>query len=220
MDVDSMRKKFAYEKLYEKIENGETDIIIGTQMVSKGLDFPNIELIAIPRADSLLHIQDFRIEERAYQLITQVAGRAGRASGNGKVLIQTYEPKKPIFQLIKESDSEKIYEYLLGERKKFHYPPFVKLIFIELKHRREDKLERAAKFLGYILRKYLPGECVLGPEIAPIGKINNLYQFQILLKLPRSQKYNDYKKLVAISLKEFDDIAAYKSIKLKTYVDF
>ena len=220
MDVDSMRKKFAYEKLYEKIENGETDIIVGTQMVSKGLDFPNIELIAIPRADSLLHIQDFRIEERAYQLITQVAGRAGRASGNGKVLIQTYEPKKPIFQLIKESNPEKIYEYLLGERKKFHYPPFVKLIFIELKHRQEDKLERAAKFLGYILRKYLPGECVLGPEAASISKINNLYQFQILLKLPRSKKYNDYKKLVAISLKEFDEIAAYKSIKLKTYVDF
>ena len=149
-----------------------------------------------------------------------MAGRAGRTSGNGKVLIQTYEPQKPIFKLIRENNLEKIYEHLLGERKKFHYPPFVKLIFIELKHRREDKLERAAKFLGYILRKYLPEECVLGPEIAPIGKINNLYQFQILLKLPRSKKYNDYKKIVAISLKEFDEIAAYKSVKLKTYIDF
>ena len=101
MDVDSMRKKFAYEKLYEKIEEGETDIIVGTQMISKGLDFDNIELVAIPRADSMLYVQDFRAEERAYQLITQVSGRAGRISGEGKVFIQTYNPHHSVFQLIK-----------------------------------------------------------------------------------------------------------------------
>ena len=161
MDVDSMRKKFAYEKLYEKIEEGETDIIVGTQMISKGLDFENIELVTIPRADQMLYVQDFRAEERAYQLITQVSGRAGRVSGNGKVQIQTYNPSNLVFQLIREENSEKIYEYFLDERKKFHYPPFTKTILIELKHRKEDKVNRASQFLGSVLHKYLPAECIL-----------------------------------------------------------
>ena len=220
MDVDSMRKKFAYEKLYEKIEEGETDVIVGTQMISKGLDFDNIELVAIPKADSLLYVQDFRAEERAFQLITQVSGRAGRMSGNGKVLIQTYNPQHSIFQLLKDHDTPMIYEHLLTERKKFLYPPFVKLIMIELKHRREDKVNRASQFLGSVLRKYLPEECILGPEKSPIGKLNLMYQYQLLLKLPKGKKYSEYKGLVAKSLAEFDEITAYNSIKKVIFVDF
>lgn len=220
MDVDSMRKKFAYEKLYEKIEEGETDIIVGTQMISKGLDFDNIELVAIPRADSMLYVQDFRAEERAYQLITQVSGRAGRISGEGKVLIQTYNPHHSVFQLIKENHSEKIYQHFLEERKKFLYPPFVKLIMIELKHRKEDKVNRSAQFLGSILRKYLPEDCILGPEKSPIGKLNLMYQYQILLKLPRGKRYSELKNLVLQSFEEFDEITAYQSIKKMIFVDF
>ncbi|WP_336687071.1 replication restart helicase PriA [Chryseobacterium bernardetii] len=220
MDVDSMRKKFAYEKLYEKIEEGETDIVVGTQMISKGLDFDHIELVAIPKADSLLYVQDFRAEERAYQLITQVSGRAGRVSGKGKILIQTYNPDHSVFQLIKMNNPAKIYKYILTERQKFHYPPFTKLIMIELKHRREDKADRASQFLGSILRKYLPEECVLGPEKAQIARLNNLYQFQILLKLPRGKNYEKFKNMVLISLKEFDEITAYQSIKKDVFVDF
>ncbi|NHW58935.1 primosomal protein N', partial [Escherichia coli] len=113
----SMRKKFAYEKLYEKIENRETDIIVGTQMISKGLDFYHIDLVAIPKADALLYVQDFRAEERAYQLITQVSGRAGRTSGKGKVVIQTYNPTHPLFSLIKHNSTQEIYEYFLNDRK-------------------------------------------------------------------------------------------------------
>ncbi|MDN3694019.1 primosomal protein N' [Chryseobacterium tructae] len=220
MDVDSMRKKFAYEKLYEKIEDGETDIVVGTQMISKGLDFDHIELVAIPKADSLLYVQDFRAEERAYQLITQVSGRAGRTSGKGKILIQTYNPDHSVFQLIKMNNPAKIYKYILTERQKFHYPPFTKLIMIELKHRRDDKVDRASQFLGSILRKYLPEECILGPERAQIARLNNLYQFQILLKLPRGKNYEKFKSLVLISLKEFDEITAYQSIKKDVFVDF
>lgn len=220
MDVDSMRKKFAYEKLYEKIEEGETDIVVGTQMISKGLDFDNIELVAIPRADSMLYVQDFRAEERAFQLITQVSGRAGRISGEGKVLIQTYNPQHSVFQLIKENNPAKIYEHFLEERKKFHYPPYVKLIMIELKHRKEDKVNRASQFLGSILRKYLPEECILGPEKSPIGKLNLMYQYQILLKFPRGKKYAEFKQLVLKSFDEFDEITAYQSIKKMTFVDF
>ncbi|MBL1222779.1 primosomal protein N' [Chryseobacterium sp. L7] len=220
MDVDSMRKKFAYEKLYEKIEDRETDIIVGTQMISKGLDFDHIELVTIPKADSLLYVQDFRAEERAYQLITQVSGRAGRVSGKGKILIQTYNPDHSVFQLIKMNNPAKIYKYILTERQKFHYPPFTKLIMIELKHRKEDKVNRASQFLGSILRKYLPEECVLGPERAQIARLNNLYQFQIMLKLPRGKKYDEFKKMVLLSLNEFDEITAYQSIKKDVFVDF
>lgn len=220
MDVDSMRKKFAYEKLYEKIEDRETDIIVGTQMISKGLDFDHIELVAIPKADSMLYVQDFRAEERAYQLITQVSGRAGRVSGNGKVLIQTFNPDHSVFQLIKINNVAKIYKYFLTERQKFHYPPFTKLIMIELKHTKEDRVNRASQFLGSILRKYLPEECILGPEKAPIARLNNLYQFQILLKLPRGKNYEKFKTRVLLSLKEFDEITAYQSIKKGVFVDF
>lgn len=220
MDVDSMRKKFAYEKLYEKIESGETDIIVGTQMISKGLDFDHIELVTIPRADQMLYIQDFRAEERAYQLITQVSGRAGRVSGKGKIMIQTFNPHHAVFQLIKENEVEKIYQYFLDERKKFYYPPYTRTILIELKHRKEDKVDRASKFLSSILRKYLPHECVLGPEKSPIGKINLLYQYQILLKLPRGKNYTSYKNFVTKSLQEFEEVAAYKSIKKLIFVDF
>lgn len=220
MDVDSMRRKFAYEQLYEKIEDGETDLVVGTQMISKGLDFDNIEIVAIPKADSMMYVQDFRAEERAYQLITQVAGRAGRISGNGKVFIQTFNPQNLVFQLIKEQDGDKIYDYFLDERKKYLYPPFVRTIMIELKHRKEEKVNRASQFLGSVLRKYLPQECVLGPEKSPVGKINLMYQYQILLKLPRGKNYRDYKNLVMKSLEEFGEITAYQSIKKGIFVDF
>ncbi len=220
MDYDSMRKKFAYEKLYEKIESGEAEIIVGTQMISKGLDFENIELVAIPKADALLYVQDFRAEERAYQLITQVAGRAGRVSGTGKVLVQTFNPQHSLFQLITQNDTSNIYRHFLDERQKFLYPPFTKLILIELKHRKEDKLSRASQFLSSVLHKYLPPACILGPEKAPIGKINLLYQYQILLKLPKGKKYQEYKEFILKSLDEFDEISAYKSIKKEVFVDF
>jgi len=220
MDVDSMRKKFAYEKLYEKIESRETDIVVGTQMISKGLDFDHVELVTIPKADSMLYVQDFRAEERAYQLITQVSGRAGRVSGNGKIIIQTYHPEHSVFQLITMNDPAKIYEYFLDERKKFHYPPFTRLMMIELKHRKEDRVDRASQFLGSVLRKYLPEECVLGPERAQIAKLNNLYQFQIMLKLPRGKKYEAFKQLVAVSVQEFNEITAYQSVKKDIFVDY
>jgi len=169
---------------------------------------------------SALNIPDFRAAEKTFQLLTQVAGRAGRVSGNGKVLIQTYNPQNSIFQLIKENNPEKIYQYFLNERKKYLYPPFVKVIFIEMKHRKEDKIQRASSFLGSILRKYLPEECVLGPEQAIISKINNLYYYQILLKLPRNKKYQEFKNFLVQSLKEFNEISAYKSIEIKICVDY
>ncbi|MSN82938.1 primosomal protein N' [Riemerella anatipestifer] len=220
MDIDSMRKKFAYEKLYEKIENRETNIIVGTQMISKGLDFDHIDLVAIPKADALLYVQDFRAEEKAYQLITQVSGRAGRTSGKGKIIIQTYNPTHPLFSLIKHNSTQEIYEHFLNDRKKFLYPPFTKVVLLEIKHSKEGKADRASQFLGSILRKYLPLDCVLGPEKAPIAKLKNKYQFQILLKLPRNNKYFTFKEYISQSLDEFREISAYQSVKIELFVDF
>ncbi len=220
MDVDSMRRKFAYEKLYEKIENRETDIIVGTQMISKGLDFDHIELVGIPRADQMMYVQDFRAEERAFQLITQVSGRAGRVSGKGKVLIQTFNPFNQVFQLIKESDHAAIYKYFLEERQKFNYPPYSRTILIELRHRKEDKVNRASLYLTSLLQKYLPENYILGPEKAPLGRINLLYQYQVLLKLPRGKNYIQLKNLVTQALDEFEEITAYRSIKKLILVDF
>ncbi|NAW50205.1 primosomal protein N' [Elizabethkingia argentiflava] len=219
MDLDAMRTKFAYEKFFEKIENRELDIIIGTQMISKGLSFENVDLVVVPKADALLHIQDFRAEERAYQLFIQVAGRAGRASQKGRMLLQTYNPERIIFDKLLKNN-EYIYEYLIEERKKFLYPPFVRLVFIELKHRKEDKLERASLFLGSIIRKYLPENCVFGPEKSPIFRINNVYQYQLLLKLPKGKKYNLFKQMLAKSIEEFNQIAGYKNVKLMVSIDF
>ena len=136
MDLDAMRTKFAYEKFFERVENQELDIIIGTQMISKGLDFDHVDLVVVPKSDAMLHIQDFRAEERAYQLFTQMAGRAGRTSQHGRMLLQTYNPYQTIFEKLSK-DPDHIYEYFIQERNRFLYPPFVKLIFIELKHRRE-----------------------------------------------------------------------------------
>ena len=136
------------------------------------------------------------------------------------MLIQTYHPYHPVFELIKNNDTQKIYQHFLEERKKFHYPPYVKLVLIELKHRREDKVNRASQFMGSVLRKYLPEECVLGPEKSPIGKLNLLYQYQILLKLPRGKNYATFKKLVLESLDEFDEVVGYQSVKKMIFVDF
>ena len=153
-------------------------------------------------------------------MITQVSGRAGRNSGKGKIYIQTYNPYHPLFELIKEENSAKIYEHFLKEREQFLYPPFVKLVLIELKHRKEEKLQRASQFLSSVLQKYLPLLCILGPEKAPIGKINLLYQYQILLKKKKKKKYQEYKDYVLKSLEEFEEITAYKSIKKDMFVDF
>lgn len=220
MDIDSMRKKFAYERLYEKIESGETDIIVGTQMISKGLDFDTIEMIGVPRADQLIYNQDFRAEEKAYQLLIQVAGRSGRTSGEGKVYLQTFNPQHSVFRLITENNPQSIYEYFLEARKKNNYPPFSKLILIELKHRKEEKVKRAATFLGSVLHKYMREEFIFGPATALIPRVNTYYQYQILLKLPRGKSYEPLKADLVKSLEEFDEITGYQSVKKSIFVDF
>ena len=220
MDVDSMRRKFAYERLFEKIDSGETDIIVGTQMVAKGLDFGNVQTVVVPRTDQLLYVQDYRAEERAYQLLVQLAGRAGRQDSPGVMYLQTMNPQHHIFSLLQSDEDLKIYDYLLQERERYLYPPFCKLIAVELKHRREEKAERASQYLSSLLLLSLPAELILGPQKAAIPKINLLYQYQLLLKLPLDYHYKEYKQALKNALADFRKIPAYRSIKLTIAVDF
>lgn len=219
MDLDSMRRKYAYERFFDKMSRGEFDVVLGTQMISKGLDFDHVDLVTVPKGDSLLHNQDFRAEERAYQLLIQLSGRAGRKSNNGRMIIQSFEPDRPFFQKIANINDD-IYQYFLKERERYLYPPFVHLILIEIKHRKEDKADRASKFMGAVLRKYLPEPCVLGPSPSPISRLRNLYQFQILLKLPRGKKYEFFKSFVRKAQEEFEEVGGYKSVKMTIQVDF
>src|SRR5690606_25447870 len=144
MDVDAMRKKHAYEKLIEALEQQEIDILVGTQMLAKGLDFANVALVGVIRADSLLNFPDFRAHEKAFQLLTQVAGRAGRRKEQGKVFIQAYQPEHQILQNVTTYDYLKTVDEILYERKSFLYPPFVRLIQISFRHAKKERVEKAA----------------------------------------------------------------------------
>ncbi|MGQ9846130.1 MAG: replication restart helicase PriA [Bacteroidales bacterium] len=197
MDLDTTRTKNKIEKLFESIEKKEIDVLVGTQMVTKGLDFENIELIGILDADSMLNFPDFRSNERCFQLFTQVAGRAGRRNKQGQVIIQTSQPQHPVLTYLIKNDYKGFVKWQLEERKKFKYPPFVRLIKIVLKNKDLSLVRETAKKLAIELRKIQDLE-VLGPQSPMIGKIQNFYLMELWLKLSRN---ND-------ALKQRDEVYA------------
>lgn len=182
MDLDTTRKKNAYQNLITEFEDGEIDILIGTQMVTKGLDFENVALVGILNADTLLNFPDFRSHERAFQLMAQVAGRAGRKGQRGKVLIQTSDPYHSIIRKVMDNDYGKMYEDERYERKNYKYPPYHRMIRITLKHRDRQHLFNSATSMGQELRTVF-GKRVLGPEFPLIARLRNFYQMEIILKL-------------------------------------
>ncbi len=202
MDLDTTRKKNAYQNIISDFEEGEIDILIGTQMVTKGLDFENVALVGIINADNLLHFPDFRSHERAYQLMAQVAGRAGRKGQRGKVLIQTAEPYHSIIRKVMDNDYRGMYEDQRYERKNFIYPPYCRLINITLKHRDRDKLKHSATAIGRELRSVF-GQRVLGPEFPLTARLRNFYQMEILLKFEKSISLAKAKKLLYDSVEGF-----------------
>ncbi len=224
MDADSLKRKNAYEDAYDKIKNKEVKIILGTQMITKGLDFPDIALGIIPRADSLVHFQDFRAEEKAYQLITQFAGRLGRGSAFGthsaKLIIQTYSPEKYLYQAL-HKPYEEWFEYLLEDRKKYEYPPYTSIIKIIFKHRKQDKIQRAAQFFAntMILDEGLPAEWVLGPAPAAVSRINLQYMEQILIKIPQGKSHKKVRACILAAQKVLQEVTSYKSISLQIFVN-
>lgn len=204
MDLDTTRSRTAYEKIIADFEQGKTDILIGTQMISKGLDFNHVNVVGILNADTMLNYPDFRSYERAFQLMAQVAGRAGRKDKQGLVILQTKSPELPVISQVLNNDYEQLYEDQLAERQVFRYPPFYRLIYVYLKHRKEDVLEQAAEMAATLLRTGL-GNRVLGPDKPPIARIQTLFIKKIMIKVELTAsmtKVRDYLKGVQRTLSE------------------
>jgi len=182
IDTDTTKNKKSFETILSGFASGQTQILIGTQMISKGLDFENVSLVGILNADSLMNFPDFRAYERAWQLISQVSGRAGRRKTAGEVILQTSHPDHPLIQTAISHNYEAMYEMQMDERQLFRYPPFYRLIYIYLKHRKEEVVNTTARTFAQSLREKL-GERVLGPEKPPAGRIQNLFIRRILLKI-------------------------------------
>ncbi len=183
MDVDTTRKKGSHQALLEQFGKGEADILLGTQMIAKGLDFPNVTLVGVLNADTALNLPDFRSSERTFQLLTQVAGRAGRAEKAGQVLIQSYNPNHYAIRFAKEQDYEGFYAYEMGIRRQLGYPPYYFTIGITLSHKKEEEVLRRAYEVMEILRSGLSdASIILGPTPKPIARTHNLYHYQILIK--------------------------------------
>lgn len=182
MDLDTTRTRTAYEKIIADFEEGKTSILIGTQMVSKGLDFDRVRIVGILNADSMLSYPDFRSYERAYQLMAQVAGRAGRKNRRGLVILQTKSPDLPVIHQVMNHDYEAMYQEQLAERELFHYPPFYRLIYVYLKHRKQEVADQAADYMAQLLRTGF-GERVLGPDKPVVGRIQTLFIKKIVLKV-------------------------------------
>ena len=183
MDVDTTRKKGSHQALLEQFGKGEADILLGTQMIAKGLDFPNVTLVGVLNADTALNLPDFRSSERTFQLLTQVAGRAGRAEKAGQVLIQSYNPNHYAIRFAKNQDYEGFYAYEMGIRRQLGYPPYYFTIGITLSHKKEEEVVKRAYEVMEILRSGLSDTCIiLGPTPKPIARTHNLYHYQILIK--------------------------------------
>ncbi|MDR1725573.1 MAG: primosomal protein N' [Bacteroidales bacterium] len=218
MDLDSTRSKNAYQKLILAFEKREIDILVGTQMLSKGLDFDNVSVVGILNADNLLAIPDFRSYEKAYQMLTQVSGRAGRRK-KGKVIIQTCNPYHQVIRDVSEHNYLSMFNSQILERKVFKYPPFYKLVKIELSHVNKTILDAAATDYSKEIRHIFSSERILGPQEPPIAKIKNRYRMQVWLKLEANLSYSSAKTEILRLNEAFFSNEKYKSMKYFVDID-
>ncbi|PLX10537.1 MAG: primosomal protein N' [Marinilabiliales bacterium] len=195
MDLDSTRKKNSYERIIHEFELHKVDILVGTQMVTKGLDFDNVGLVGILNADNMLHFPDFRAHERSYQLMSQVSGRAGRKKKQGRVIIQSGDPDHPVIKNVIKSDYHSLFLQQVHERKEFKYPPYYRLVELMVKHKHKNILNTAARQLVEELRHHLKIP-VLGPEYPLASRIQLYYQKRILIKINRSQLKENHKEKI------------------------
>jgi primosomal protein N' (replication factor Y) len=182
LDLDSAKN--GYESILEDFQEGRTDILIGTQMVSKGLDFDRVSVVGILQADSMMSYPDFRSTERGYQLMAQVAGRAGRKDVPGKVIIQTRQPDAPVMKLVRNNDYGAFYQSQMEERYAFGYPPYTRIITVTVKGAQPDAVDRTALSLRNELASVLGDDKVLGPDAPPVSRIQYRYIRRIIIKLP------------------------------------
>lgn len=217
MDLDTTRSKFAHQHIIQNFEEGNIDVLIGTQMVTKGLDFDNVSLVGILNADTMLNFPDFRAFERSYQLMAQVSGRAGRKNKRGTVIIQSYNPLHQIIQDVVANNYLSMYMSQLLDRRNFNYPPFYRLIEIKVIHKDLDLVNASAKHLADELKKLFK-QRVLGPEFPIVSRIRNLYQKNILLKIEREASVTQAKKIITELLVAFKS-AEYKAVRVQMDVD-
>ncbi|EHI69283.1 primosomal protein N' [Streptococcus ictaluri] len=183
MDVDTTRQKGSHESILREFGDGKADILLGTQMIAKGLDFPNVTLVGVLNADTSLNLPDFRSSEKTFQLLTQVAGRAGRAHKPGEVLIQTYNPEHYAIQLAKKQDYEAFYAYEMTIRRRMAYPPYYFTVGLTLSHRSEQEVAKKSYEVLALLKDGLSSNIkILGPTPKPIARTHNLFHYQIILK--------------------------------------
>jgi primosomal protein N' (replication factor Y) len=219
MDQDTTRGKYSFEKLIDSFKNREIDVLVGTQMLAKGLDFDNVSLVGIMNADNMLYHPDFRAFERSFQMMTQVSGRAGRSEKRGKVIIQTYNPEHNIIQQVTNNDYIGMYNEQLYDRQIYKYPPYFRLIKLTLKHRDFEKLKEGTLWLYQVLKQNFEIP-ILGPEEPAINRIRNEYIRTIMIKIPSNQPLQGTKKTIQKVLNSFDVVAQYRSIKITVNVDF
>lgn len=217
MDLDTTRTKYGYQKLISRFEQGQIDILVGTQMVSKGLDFENVTLVGVILADHLLTFPDFRAYEHAYQLLTQVSGRAGRSHKKGRVVIQTYMPDNVVLKAVQEPFPDFLQKDL-PSRKEAHYPPYTRLIRIHLQHKVRDTLEAESLRLDGILRPTF-GASLLGPDYALVARVRNTFRMQFLLKISRQQDPKALRIVMRQLIDKYYEVAPTKSMRIQLDVD-
>ncbi len=218
LDLDTTRNKNAYRDIIQDFESGEIQILVGTQMISKGLDFDNVSVVGILDADMLMNRPDFRAFERSFQMISQVAGRSGRKNKRGKVIIQTGNPDHWLLEYIIQHDYQGFYKQEIIEREKFAYPPFYKLIRLTLKHKEIELLDMGAHSLSSQLKRIFK-ERVLGPEYPLIKKIQNKYLKEILIKFERTIEEQQIKRLIKEQINTFYSSSTFKPIQISIDVD-
>jgi primosomal protein N' (replication factor Y) len=219
MDQDTTRGKFGFEKIIDSFKNREMDILVGTQMLAKGLDFDNVSLVGIMNADTMLYHPDFRAFERSFQMMTQVAGRAGRSEKQGKVIIQTYNPNHNTIQQVTNNDYFGMYNEQLYDRQIYKYPPYFRIVKLTLKQRDFDKLKEGSMWLYQVMSQNL-NMPVLGPEEPAISRIRNEYIRTIIIKIPQNTSIANTKKTIQKMLNSFEAVAQYRAIKVTSNVDF
>ncbi|TCD01068.1 replication restart helicase PriA [Pedobacter psychroterrae] len=218
LDVDSTRTKNGLQQIISDFQDKKTNILIGTQMVAKGLDFDNVTLIGVINADTLLNYPDFRAFERSYQLLAQVAGRAGRRDKQGRVIIQAYDDNHRIIGQVIENKYLEMYQEELAERKQFNYPPFTRLIFVNIKHKDADLLNVASVKFANVLKGQLGGR-VLGPEQPLVSRIRNYYIKQVIIKCDKSTSIQKVKSILKDTVLQFQSEKEFRSLNIQIDVD-
>ena len=218
LDRDSATSQRAYNEIIRRFESGATDLLVGTQMITKGFDFSRVSLVGILNADNLLNYPDFRSSERAFQLITQVAGRAGRRQTAGEVVVQTSQPLHPVIRQAAEGDYLSMVNMQLREREAFHYPPYAHLISLTMRHRDPQLLRAAARQLGVALREVF-GQRVLGPQSPPVDRIGGVYILGFLLKIENSLSFTQARNLLREQIEAIRQNRDWNSIVISCDVD-